>query len=90
MCKHDPVYKQSNESMGGTGCPICNAERNRYTSGVCPDCGRNLADDMRDIDPWALCDRCFEQWETWAQSSAAQASAVEPVSQFEDSRDAAF
>jgi predicted amidophosphoribosyltransferase len=89
MCKHDPAYKQSNESMGGVGCPICNAERNRYAAGTCPDCGRDLRTDMRDVAPDLLCDRCFEQWQTWADSAVA-VSTVEPTSQYADSRDAAF
>lgn len=27
MCNHDPQYTVDNESAGGVGCPICNAER---------------------------------------------------------------
>ena len=91
MCKHDSQYKADNEKSGGVGCPLCYSEKRRasFAAGVCPDCGRDLRTDMRDVAPDLLCDRCFEQWQTWADSAVA-VSTVEPTSQYADSRDAAF
>lgn len=50
-CKHDPQYTVDNESAGGVGCPICNAERRAASiqiadaiipAGTCPICGLSL------------------------------------------------
>lgn len=48
-CKHDPQYTVDNESAGGVGCPICNAERRAASIqiadaiiGRCPICGIDL------------------------------------------------
>lgn len=92
MCKHDQQYKRDNEAAGGVGCPLCYSEARsaKFAAGFCPDCGRDLRTDMRDVDPNTLCDRCFEQWEAWAEAWSPLVSVVEPVSQYADSRDAAF
>ena len=53
MCKHDPQYTVDNESAGGVGCPICNAERRAASiqiadavipAGKCPVCGLSLTE----------------------------------------------
>ena len=75
MCKHDQQYKADNEKSGGVGCPLCYSEKRRasFAAGVCPDCGRDLRTDMRDVAPDLLCDRCYEQWKDEAEASGLSA-----------------
>lgn len=74
-CEHSPLYRIENESAGGAGCPICNAERQaRRTERppFVPGCSLGVCSDCIPYD------------------GCIPVAGDERVSSYEESRDAAF
>ena len=74
MCNHDPFYIHENEYWGGSGCPICQAERVAMPpAGTCPVCGR----DLTACGDWLACAR-----ERAVMDADARATATDALPRF--------